>query len=123
MHFRSHTNPCVIVNTRGDLLPDPEHDEIAALFYCLRSEDEDIADNGRLAGMEVGVIAVASTDSLASRLGFNHFICDTVVDELELINLFIDKVRAWDPELLAGYEVQNSSWGYLLERGQTYGQW
>jgi DNA polymerase zeta len=72
--------------------------------------------------MEVGVIAVASADCLAARFGFNHFVHDAVVDELELIHRFIDKVHAWDPEIFAGYEVQNSSWGFLLERGQTYGQ-
>jgi DNA polymerase zeta len=100
-------------------LPDPEDDTIAALFYCLHGEDEDVG-NGN--DTEVGVISVATTDFSAQRLGFEHFVCDEVSDELELINLFIDKLHSWDPEVLAGYEVQNSSWGYLLRRGQIYGQ-
>lgn len=42
-------------------------------------------------------------------------------DELDLINTFIDVVRDWDPDIVAGFEIQNDSWGYLLERGKAYG--
>lgn len=52
------------------------------------------------------------------RLGLGQYAFDIVDSELELINTFVDKVVAWDPEVLCGYEIQNASWGYLLERAQ-----
>jgi DNA polymerase zeta len=35
--------------------------------------------------------------------------------------MFIAKVRYYDPDMLTGYEVQNASWGYLVERGVELG--
>lgn len=34
----------------------------------------------------------------------------------------IDKIRRYDPDMLTGYEVQNASWGYLVERGVELGK-
>lgn len=52
------------MNTRGNLLPDPEHDAVQAIFYCLQTEDENIISNGFHKGYHVGVIAVGqSTDT------------------------------------------------------------
>lgn len=109
------------VNTRGSLLPDPEHDEIFALFYCLQSENDGLVKNGRdpEANRHVGVIAVGSS-SLKKQVGNMGIAFDVVPDELALIKLFVRKVRdEWDPECFAGYEVHHSSWGYLLERTYT----
>jgi DNA polymerase zeta len=39
-----------------------------------------------------------------------------VDDELHLLELFVSKVRLYDPDILAGYELHNSSWGYIIER-------
>ena len=39
-------------------------------------------------------------------------------DELDLINHMVDIVREFDPDVLVGYEVHNSSWGYLIERAR-----
>ena len=40
--------------------------------------------------------------------------------ELDLINRLIDIVRERDPDILAGYEVQSSSWGYVIERARLH---
>lgn len=104
------------VNTRGKLLPDPKEDPIMALFYCLKSENEEVTMNGRAGDTHIGVIAVGSSD-LRARLGKTDYILDIVEDEQALFNMVIDKVRQeWDPEALAGFEVHHASWGYLLER-------
>lgn len=106
------------MNTRDDFLPDPEHDEIFALFYCLQSENDGLIKNGRdpEANRHVGVIAVGPP-SLAKQIGSLDISFDVVPDELSLVKLFVSKVRnEWDPECFAGYEVHHSSWGYLLER-------
>ncbi|XP_033741299.1 uncharacterized protein LOC117328070 [Pecten maximus] len=40
-----------------------------------------------------------------------------VRDEEELYTVFLDDLIAkWDPDILVGYEIQNFSWGYLLQR-------
>ena len=38
--------------------------------------------------------------------------------ELELLMKMADIVRRYDPDILTGYEVHNSSWGYLIERAR-----
>lgn len=51
-----------------------------------------------------------------------RFSLDALVDvedsELDLINRLTDLVREFDPDILTGYEVQSSSWGYLIERAR-----
>ena len=44
-----------------------------------------------------------------------------VSSELDLINDIIDKVLEHDPDVVAGWEVQAASWGYLEARGKTFG--
>lgn len=41
--------------------------------------------------------------------------------ELEMIHAFVNSVDHHDPDICVGYEVQQSSWGYLLERSATIG--
>jgi DNA polymerase zeta len=36
--------------------------------------------------------------------------------EIQLLELLLEKVRYYDPDLLVGYELHNSSWGYVIER-------
>lgn len=52
------TNEISIVNTRDDKLPDPAHDPIQVIFWCLQTEDVNIASNGFQEGYHVGIIAV-----------------------------------------------------------------
>lgn len=40
--------------------------------------------------------------------------------ELDLINRLTDIVREHDPDILSGYEVQSSSWGYVIERARMH---
>jgi DNA polymerase zeta len=42
--------------------------------------------------------------------------------ETELFFILIEKVRLYDPDMLVGYEVQNASWGYLIERAAYLGK-
>jgi DNA polymerase zeta len=37
-------------------------------------------------------------------------------DEESLFSMLIEKVRILDPDILLGYEIHSSSWGYLFER-------
>ncbi|XP_052087606.1 uncharacterized protein LOC127724637 isoform X3 [Mytilus californianus] len=44
-----------------------------------------------------------------------------VETEMGLFNEFKDLITRWDPDLLVGYEIQKSSWGYLLQRAAQVG--
>ncbi|KAK4054930.1 DNA polymerase zeta [Microbotryomycetes sp. JL201] len=108
------------VNTRGKLLPNPKEDEIKALFYCLKSEDERVKKNGHSADTHIGVIAVGNPDLRRQFGGHTNepagddkgrpddFVLDIVGTELDLIELFVEKLtQEWDPEAVAGYETLN----------------
>ena len=48
--------------------------------------------------------------------------CQVVDSELDLINTVIDMVKMWDPDVLAGWELHNSSWGWISSRAdQAFG--
>lgn len=34
-----------------------------------------------------------------------------------MISTFLEKIREWNPDIIAGYEIEMASWGYLIERG------
>ena len=48
--------------------------------------------------------------------------CSFALDENELFVFFIFLVQKFDPDVLMGYEVQKSSLGYLLKRGEVLGK-
>ena len=49
----------------------------------------------------------------------NGIPCHYVDSELDLFNWVVDTVKAWDPDVLAGWELHNSSWGYLASRAES----
>lgn len=46
---------------------------------------------------------------------------EVVPSELDLLNRLIDVIVEIDPDILAGWEVQAASWGYLSARANIYG--
>ena len=105
------------VNTRGNLVPNPEQDEINCMFWCLQSDEEDLEVNGVNEGTHVGILALTDTEGLARRISQHTGVeVEEERSELELINRMVDIVRSYDPDILTGYEVHGSSWGYLIER-------
>ncbi|GHJ88161.1 hypothetical protein NliqN6_4563 [Naganishia liquefaciens] len=106
----------VFATSRMRLLPDPEQDAIAAVFYCLQDERIDLPDYQGREGYHVGMIAVRDKRLEPGRIALPEVDITYVEDELELMNYIIDKVREWNPDILAGWEVHSSSWGYLSQR-------
>ena len=108
---------------RSGLAPDPVHDAVEALFYCVQSDDESrFRMNGRNAMYHVGMIVVGSDEFPFKRSGLSGFDLTVVPTELVLFRTLIQRVREWDPDILTGYEIQSMSWGYLMERAvKKYG--
>ena len=110
----------VHVNTRGNLAPNPEEDEIACVFWCVQSDDEEMDVNGVKDGTHVGILANSEDPSLSDQLVRNVAVdVQQETSELDLLLRLASIVREYDPDILTGYEVHNGSWGYLIERARV----
>ncbi|KAH9049339.1 hypothetical protein EDB84DRAFT_1556197 [Lactarius hengduanensis] len=105
----------VFAPSRGELVPDPRTDPLVAVFYSFNESgvESDSSDFRR------GVIIVGDPPKDSRTL------CDVpsqiIATELDLLNAAIDLVLDLDPDIIAGWEIQSSSWGYLGARGSQYG--
>ncbi|KAI8623369.1 DNA polymerase family B [Xylariaceae sp. FL1651] len=107
------------VNTRGKLLPNPEEDEVQAIFWCSRSDENFATGNNASLAVQSGVVVLSEDGSLAQamqRLTTTEIIEES--SELDLMAKMVEIVRTHDPDILTGYEVHGSSWGYLIERAR-----
>lgn len=77
--------------------------------------------NGRRPGTCVGMIIVAGDGVDVARYALGDYGVEVVETELDLLNNLIEKVRAWDPEVLTGFELESWSWGYVMYRGRELG--
>ncbi|OXV09392.1 hypothetical protein Egran_02843 [Elaphomyces granulatus] len=109
----------VHINTRDSLSPDPERDEVACIFWCFQSEDENLDVNGALESVHVGIVAQPGSPSMSKVMRSVCVDVEREPTELDLITRLVDIVRFHDPDILTGYEVHNSSWGYLIERARS----
>lgn len=105
-------------HTRGMLNPDPQYDEIKCLFYSIQN---DVPENCRnIPRSLTGFICVKSSESdrapVLQKMYKDLRICYTSTEK-ELFYELIKLVALWDPDIFAGYEIELSSWGYLIHRG------
>uniref|UniRef100_A0A023F1I9 DNA polymerase n=1 Tax=Triatoma infestans TaxID=30076 RepID=A0A023F1I9_TRIIF len=106
------------IQTRGKFNPDPEHDQINALFYCVTNDGpQDSTTVKKLRG----IIMVCSETKPESVL--NQLKCEftAVQTEAELFFKLVEIIRFYDPDILVGYEVEMLSWSYLIHRGHLLG--
>ncbi|KAF2397497.1 polymerase zeta subunit [Trichodelitschia bisporula] len=102
----------VHVNTRDDLVPDPAHDEISCVFWSVQA-------GGAEEKYQSGIVALSTRDGIAQLIARQTAVkVDAEENELDLLNRMVDIVHEHDPDILTGYEVHNSSWGYLIERAR-----
>lgn len=103
-------------NTRGSLMPNPEHDEIKCIFWCVQSDGEDFHSNDT----HIGIIVLSEGDISGHAISQQTSVeVDEESNELDLINRLVEIVRNYDPDILTGYEVHGGSWGYIIERAKT----
>ncbi|KAH9098637.1 hypothetical protein Ae201684P_017848 [Aphanomyces euteiches] len=100
------------VNTRGSLLPDPARDGVTALAYAVEANEGECTS-------EVGLIVVEPDSPITDGILFvaNQSVnVKYVTNEKELFTSLHSLVLSWDPDFLVGFEVQQASWGYLVDR-------
>ncbi|KAG9187773.1 DNA polymerase zeta [Alternaria panax] len=104
----------VHVNSRRSLVPDPAEDEIQCIFWSVQGEG-----NATTERPHTGILCLSDEEGIAGRIAKQASVgVEYEEDELDLINRVVDIVRHFDPDILTGYEVHNSSWGYLIERAR-----
>ena len=109
------------VNTRGSLKPNPNIDSVTFIAYSIQNDDEDESNDKNIRKRNSGIILIDDKNEPKSGyLNYSPFGCKLyrVENENELFNSFIEIVRKYDPDIFVGYEVQNSSIGYLIERAK-----
>uniref|UniRef100_A0A2H1WJ56 DNA polymerase n=1 Tax=Spodoptera frugiperda TaxID=7108 RepID=A0A2H1WJ56_SPOFR len=109
----------VHTSVRGDLNPDPAIDPIEILFVTVTN---DCPLDHRLQKSLTKVIVVEKSSPVRylDRCIFNVDV--TYVDnESVLLEKVLELVMLHDPDILCGYEIEMSSWGYILERAQVLG--
>jgi len=101
--------------SRGELVPDPSSDTLAAIFYSF--QDSDVEPKASNLRKGVLIVGNAPLDPRSLR----DIPIQVVATELDLLHAVVDLVLELDPDVISGWEVQSSSWGYLGARGQQYG--
>lgn len=110
----------VHVNTRGNLAPNPEEDEIACLFWCVQSDDDSFETNGGQEKTHTGILVIDKTGDVTKNISRDVPVeVESEPSELDVLTRLTDIIRQYDPDILTGYEVHNSSWGYLIERARV----
>ncbi|KAF6840655.1 DNA polymerase zeta catalytic subunit [Colletotrichum plurivorum] len=109
----------VHVNTRGKFVPNPEEDEVQCIFWSIKADGTASNSQDKSGGIIAGVVVLSPDGALAQRM--RRYISAEIVEEsseLDLMVRMVEIVRAHDPDILTGYEVHGSSWGYLIERAR-----
>ncbi|KAM5347076.1 hypothetical protein ACJ41O_010081 [Fusarium nematophilum] len=107
------------VNTRGKLVPNPEEDEVQCVFWALKSDETVIGSQNSSNAVVTGILVLSNNTDLPRRI--RRQTTTEVIDEaseLDLMVRMVEIVRTYDPDILTGYEVHGSSWGYLIERAR-----
>ncbi|KAG7291544.1 hypothetical protein NEMBOFW57_001563 [Staphylotrichum longicolle] len=107
----------VHANSRGKLVPNPEEDEVQCIFWCLRSDEQCLYGSQSADDTISGIIVLSEDGHLAQQIRSQTSIeVIEEVSELDALVKMVEIVRTYDPDILTGYEVHGSSWGYLVER-------
>lgn len=110
------------VNTRGNFMPNPEHDQVECVFWSVQSDDAAALNSQAPAdAVQSGVLVVCTEDVKYERIrrqsAGSQVFAET--SELDLMVRLVEIVRTNDPDVLTGYEVHGGSWGYLIERARV----
>lgn len=91
----------ILATTDGDRAPNPTTDPVVAIFYHF-----DDANNSFPHMPTSGTLIV----------GHKLPQCSTFAQESDMVAHLVHLVTSFDPDILIGYEVNDTSWGYLVQR-------
>lgn len=104
------------VNCRNGKRPDPKEDEVNMIVWCIEEEtfpfDLSIAKEGIMALNKEGSSPYEEKfERAASPVSVAFF-----ETEFDMFDALTDLILLFDPDILSGFEVHMSSWGYIIER-------
>jgi DNA polymerase zeta len=91
-----------------------------AIFYTFHDEDMPLDQNSPQFNLTEGALLMDCPQFASHQIPGAEV--RMLSDELDIMQAAIDLVHELDPDVLAGWEVQMSSWGYLRARCRSYGQ-
>ena len=97
--------------TEDGRVPDPEGDRIVAVFYAFQKLDAESIRTGTI---------IVGTEHL-NKSGIRFMSLEEVSSELDLLNSLVDIIIDLDPDIITGWDVQQSSWGFVSKRATHYG--
>lgn len=109
------------VNTFTDMLPNPETDPVNLIFYKF----QDFHSMFELPTLGILIYLTEDCDEeyekkLKKTLPFldddEPTNMEIFRDEKTMVDRLLDIISTFDPDILSGYEINASSWGYLIER-------
>ncbi|KAG0641773.1 ribonuclease H-like domain-containing protein [Tuber brumale] len=100
----------VSVNTVRDFVLNAERDQIECIFWSLKEMEED-------EGALVDEYHNYPNPCLRFRRECRANV-QTEDSELDMINALINTIQALDSDILAGWEVNSSPWGYVIKRAK-----
>lgn len=109
------------VNTRGKFVPNPEEDEVKCVFWALKSDETVISSQDPAEVVQTGILVLVSDGDSELPERIRRQTTAEVIEEtseLDLMVRMVEIVRTHDPDILTGYEVHGSSWGYMIERAR-----
>ncbi|QLL30980.1 hypothetical protein HG536_0A07950 [Torulaspora globosa] len=113
----THFSLEIHVQTEGKNLPDPEKDKVSIIFWCL--EKESYPFDLKVSPIGIMVLKDPDVDDHYEKR-IQQAAGDIPVafyeDEFDLLDALIDIVLIIDPDILSGFELHATSWGYIIER-------
>lgn len=109
----------VFATQKGRLLADPKTDPIHGIFYCFYDEEADIETYPGTTAYHTGMLLLEAEAVKEGRVSIEGVMIERCDGELDLINGLIEKVKLWNPDVLAGWDVHNGSWGYVWQRARS----
>eukprot|EP01105_Mastigella_eilhardi_P017939 TRINITY_DN4137_c0_g1_i4.p1 TRINITY_DN4137_c0_g1~~TRINITY_DN4137_c0_g1_i4.p1 ORF type:complete len:1941 (-),score=416.30 TRINITY_DN4137_c0_g1_i4:61-5133(-) len=115
----THLTLEIHVNSRGNLQPHPAQDAVQCICYSIHDDDAEAVSGDNYKHSQ-GVLILAADDFAAHSLGLDCRV-SKYPNEVALLKSFVALVLSTDPDILSGYEIQQSSLGYLVERASHIG--
>ncbi|KAJ2888498.1 DNA polymerase zeta, partial [Coemansia asiatica] len=108
----------ILADCKPEMLPNPHADCLLFAVASLKRGTGQHGSSRQCQGIQT-VVWTWGSETRLSRLGISssvekrHF-----ADELSLIDDLARWTCAMDPDILSGYEIQSSSWGYIIQRAR-----
>ena len=102
----------VHTNTRGDLLPNPAFDAVEAIAAVVDVTFLEVQTRR----YHLLVVDAAPSTTTHMSLHGHVYEAEYLASEAALIERLVACVQQWDPDFLVGFEIQQASYGYLIDR-------